>query len=145
MASAAGSMNSAMKASGRAATSSECGIRLVALDDVGLDAVRGLARRDAGAGQHDDVDAGQAAQQVGRLADPVLTLILDLDPGLAAVTSRHDRLRCQADRKVAAPARDRGETCPGTWPAWIRAAGRPDPVAWPARNMAPGAGLMGND
>ena len=48
--------------------------------DVGLDGGRGGAGRDAGHGQRDDLDAGQdAAQQVDRLADAALKLILDLD------------------------------------------------------------------
>jgi len=49
--------------------------------EVGLRAGRGGAGRDAGHRQHDDLDAGQdAAQQVDRLADTALELILHLDP-----------------------------------------------------------------
>jgi len=49
--------------------------------DVGLDAGRGRAEGDAGQRQRDDLDAGQhAAQQVDRLADAALELILDLNP-----------------------------------------------------------------
>ena len=54
--------------------------RLAHLDDVGLHAVRGRAGHDAEAAQQDHADdASQAAQQVGRLADPVLTVVLDQD------------------------------------------------------------------
>ena len=56
--------------------------------DVGLHAGRGGAGRDAGHRQRDDPDAGQdAAQQVDRLADAALELILDLD--LAWLRGRH--------------------------------------------------------
>ena len=49
--------------------------------DVGLHPGRGGAGRDAGHRQRDDLDAGHdAAQQVDRLADAALELILDLDP-----------------------------------------------------------------
>ena len=48
--------------------------------DVGLDGSRRRAGRDAGHGQRDDLDAGQdAAQQIDRLTDAALKLILDLD------------------------------------------------------------------
>jgi hypothetical protein len=45
-----------------------------------LDGSRGGPGRDAGQGQRHDLDAGQeAAQQIDRLADAALKLILDLD------------------------------------------------------------------
>ena len=54
--------------------------RLAHLDDVGLHAVRGGARHDAEAGQHDRADdAGQGAQQIRGPADPVLAAVLDQD------------------------------------------------------------------
>ena len=54
--------------------------RLAHLDDVGFHAVGGRARHDAEAGQHDHADdAGEAAQQIGGSADPVLAVVLDQD------------------------------------------------------------------
>ena len=51
-------------------------------DDIGLNPGRGGAGRDAGHRQRDDLDAGHdAAQQVDRLSDTALKLILDLDLG----------------------------------------------------------------
>jgi hypothetical protein len=53
-----------------------------------LDGSRGGPSRDAGQGQRDDLDAGQeAAQQIDRLADAALKVILDLD--LAWLLWRH--------------------------------------------------------
>ena len=65
--------------------------------DVGFHAGRGGAGRDASHQQRHDLDAGQhAAQQVGRLADAALELILDRD--LAGLRCRHATIVLGQDR-----------------------------------------------
>jgi hypothetical protein len=89
--------------------------------EVGLHTGRGGAGPDAGHGQRDDPETGQdTAQQVDRLADAALELILDLD--LAGLRCRHATIVSpgRIDAQAAAP------------PAWMRQ------PRLPARGWRPG-------